>query len=234
VLGPQEDVIPLGAEVEGAVGPGVEVPGASQSLTGRAGRMFSHVMDHDDGEVVPALQFPEKGQEFGHLSRVIFIAPMESDQRIEQEQSGPDPLYGVVEPAAIEFQVEPQAGCGDDVQGDLLEEEPAMPAKPGQALSDTGGMIFGQVDEHLSRITDFKGVEAGRAGGDGEGEIEPEPGFAQLGLPGHEADRGPPPEWLDQPRRVLLEWGEISGPADRERFLLEEDLLVHGWTGMRT
>jgi hypothetical protein len=95
-------------------------------------------------------------------------------------------------------------------------------------------MIFGQVDEHCSWIPNLEGIEAGSGGGDGEGEIESEPSLSELGLTRHEADRGPSPERLDQPGRVLFEWSEIPGPADRERFLLEEHLLVHGWTGMRT
>jgi hypothetical protein len=56
VFGTEHKAITLGHQVEGAVGPSVEVARSAQSLAGMTGPTLAHVMDDEDGEVVIALE----------------------------------------------------------------------------------------------------------------------------------------------------------------------------------
>jgi hypothetical protein len=105
------------------------------------------------------------------------------------------------------------------VDGNVFECEAAVSAESGETLSHHGGMILGEIDEHLAGVFHFEASEARRARGYGEGEIETEPGLSKLGLPGHEADGGATPERIDEPTFARRGLCEFRDPTDRQRFL---------------
>jgi len=213
----------------------VEVAGAAQGLSGVCGPALAHVMDDEDGEVVMALQVPEEGEQFGDIPCVVLIAPVKPDQGVEEDQARPDAAGGAVEAQLIALEIEAQRGCGDDVEGDVIESEAPVEAQAGEAFPERGGVIFGEIDEHVSGVADMEAAETRGGGGDREGQIETEPGLAELGAAGEEADGGAAPEGLDEPAGVFVRLVELPHAADGKQLILVwRRLPAHSWTGMRT
>jgi hypothetical protein len=140
-----------------------------------------------------------------------------------------------VEAQPVALEIEPQGGCGDYVDGDVIESEAPMAAQSGEAFPERGGVIFGEIDEHVTGVGDIEAVETRGGGGDREGEIETEPGLAEFGSAGEEADGRAAPEGVDEPARCVGRLVEFPHAADGKQFLLVWRCLpAHGWTGMRT
>lgn len=94
-----------------------------------------------------------------------------------------------------------------------------MPAESRETLPDHGGMILGEIDEHLDGVFHIEAPPARRVRGHGKGEIETEPGLSELGLSSDKADGGTPPERIDEPLLSRLRLCEFRDPEDRQRFL---------------
>jgi hypothetical protein len=73
VLGVEQDAIPVGVQIQGAVSPGVEIPRAAQGLAGLWPTVLAQVVDDHDGEVVLALQLAEEGQKLRHIPRIVLV-----------------------------------------------------------------------------------------------------------------------------------------------------------------
>jgi hypothetical protein len=61
----EPESFPFGAradEIGGMIGPGVEISGASKGLSEMGTDGFTHVVDEDDGHVVPPLQLAQVAQ----------------------------------------------------------------------------------------------------------------------------------------------------------------------------
>lgn len=228
VFAGEHESLVLGSEIERTVDPGMKVTRSAERLSGVAGAPLSHVMDDHDGEIVFPLQFSQERQEFRHLSGLILIESMQPDQRIEDQQSRSDPPDGLGELQLIVLEIESEAGGSDDVDGYVLEIEAAVTAHPLEAPAHEGGMILGEIDEHIAGVADREPIEAGCGGRHGEGEIESEPGLSELGAAPDEPDSSSAPERLDEPGGVLRGLLEFPHATDRKR------LVVHDWIGTRT
>jgi len=66
------------------------------------------------------------------------------------------------------------------VERDAIERQAAQGAQGFDALAHARQRILGEVDQDGAGILDGKGAEAVGAGGDRDGEIEAEPGLADL------------------------------------------------------
>jgi hypothetical protein len=149
---------------------------------------------------------------------VILITAVQSHQGVEQEELGAQVLDGVGKPAPVGFEVEAQDRCGDDVDGRRGQVEASVSAQALEALTHEAGMVFGEEDEDGPGLGDFEGIEAGGCGGDGQSEVEAEPGLTQLGGAGEEADGGAAPQGLDEPARLGVGRVELAGQAHRQGF----------------
>ena len=98
------------AQVEVRVAEGMQVARTAQPLTGghSAGGVLARVMHQDHREVQLPLQQAEVGQQFGHFPGVVFIHAMQPDQRIQQQQAGPQPPGGLQQSLTVRFTVQPQ------------------------------------------------------------------------------------------------------------------------------
>jgi hypothetical protein len=170
--------------------------------------------DHD-GEIVFPLKLSEERQELGNFSCMVLISSMKPHQRIEHEQARLKLAEGFVEPQPVAFEIESEARGRDDMDRNALEIDPAVPTESLEALAHECGMILGEIDEHIAGVGDFEPIEAGCGGGDGEREIEPEPGLPELGAPTYETDSRPAPELLDEPEGFFLRLLELPHAADR-------------------
>jgi len=52
-------------------------------------------MNHHDGQLELPLEFPQIGEQRGDLGGVVFIHPVEPDQRVQDQQPGPELGDGV-------------------------------------------------------------------------------------------------------------------------------------------
>ena len=89
-------------QVKIGVAPAVEFTGTAQGLarTGSVG-VFAGVVHQQDGQLKLALEFPEVRKQGGDLGGVVFLQPMEPDQRIEDEQDRTQLLHGVGQTLAV-------------------------------------------------------------------------------------------------------------------------------------
>src|ERR1700685_737715 len=95
---------------------------------------------------------------------------MQAHERIEDEQPRLQPGDGLIETYTIGLEIEAQAGGGDHLDVEF-------------GKTDAGGST-----EDAAGAADREAAQAGDAGGDGDGQIEGEEGFAAFGLAADDAD----------------------------------------------
>jgi hypothetical protein len=176
----EEELVCFSYEVGIAVSEGVEVSGASEGLTELCAVLFAHVVDEDDGHLESALQFTQEAEQCGDVGAGVLIGAVQSDQRVQKKKSRCQMFDGIDELGSIGVEVESQGGGVDDVEVEALDIEIPAVADSLDSLSDHGSGIFCEVDEGGAFSLYLEVSETRRAGGDAEGEVESEPGFAAL------------------------------------------------------
>jgi|SRR6267143_1470801 len=84
------------SHVEIGIAPAVEFAGSAQCLTRPSGvGVLASVMNQENGQLKVALKLPEVRKQRGDLGSVVFIDPVEADQRIEDQQDWPEIFHGV-------------------------------------------------------------------------------------------------------------------------------------------
>lgn len=106
------------------------------------------------------------------------------------------------------------------------ERELPVRADLGDAVTELVGRVLGEVDDSGPRGVDVEAAETGGAGCDGDGEIEPEPGFAGLGRSPDDPDSVGAPEGLDEP-------AGLGGPGLDGMDGQGRQTLVHGHSTLR-
>lgn len=224
--GEAEALVGSTEEIASRVGPGVEVGAAPQGLAGVAARALGHVVDERDGEGVAAVELAEEAEQSGDVGGTVFVEAVESDEGIEEEECGPEGGEGGVECAPVGFEVEAQAGPGDDVEVEVGERELPVGTDLGDAVTELMRRVLGEIDDGGARGVDVEAAETGGTGGDGDGEIEPEPGFTGFGRSPDDADGVGAPEALDEP-------AGLGGPGVDGMDGQGRQALVHGHSTLR-
>jgi hypothetical protein len=228
VLDGDGDVIGVSAEVKGRVGPGVKVTGAAESLTCAAGGGLACVVDDDDGSVVLALHFAEKGEECGDFGGAVFVNAMEADERIEQDDAGLMQSQGPVDAKPVAVEIEAERWCGDDTEGQVGEVEVAAGAEACEALLHRRRGVLRHVEENGPGVVDGEAAEARSVARNGEDELEGEPALAAFGGSADDADAGSCPGGIDEPAAEGVGVGELSGAHDGENFGIGHGFWVSG------
>ena len=76
--------------------------------------------------------------------------------------------------------------------------------------------VLGGIEQDAAGPCDREAAQAGGSGGDGDGQIEGEEGFAAFGLAADDADGFLGPQPLDEPAPLLGSLGETPGRLDRK------------------
>jgi hypothetical protein len=139
------------------------------------------MMHDEDGDVVLALQGAEVAEQRGDLTGVVLVDAVQAHEGVEHEKARRIAADGVAKARLIASAIEAEHGDGDDVDRDGGEIEASSAADAAEPCFDDGRGVLGHVEEDGARIVDVEGAEAGGAGGDGDREVEREPGFAHLG-----------------------------------------------------
>jgi hypothetical protein len=180
--------------MEVGIAPGVELGGTAKRLAGAHGAgALPGVMDEDDGEAMAALQVAQVGEQRGDLAADILVDAVQAHERVEYEHPGLQPGDGLIEFGLIGFEIEPQAGRGDDLDVEVGQFDRGGGADAVEPTTDDVQGVLGGVEQHAPRVGHGEATQARPAGGDGDGQIEGEEGFAAFGLAADDAEGLPGP-----------------------------------------
>jgi hypothetical protein len=199
MLDGQADEVVGSFEVEVGVAPGVEVAGPAQRLPGDGAVAFAGVVDQEDGELVATLKGAQVGQQCRDLGGGVFLETVEADEGIQDEKPGPVVLDGGGQTVLVGLKVEPELLSEDEEDGQRVEVHVACGGETSEAIPDLCRCVLGGEQEHGSGVVDRVAVQAGRAGSDGQGDLQSEVGLAALGSPADDAYGLMRPEVFDQP-----------------------------------
>ena len=183
---------------------------SAQGLSGPPAAALAGVVDEEHGGFRAALDGAQEAEDGGDLPGGVLVDAVEADQRIEDEEPGPDALHGLQEAGAVLAMVEAQDGDVDDGDVEGVEGSAGGPADTLQPGPHDVACILGTEQQDGSFEGGGEVAEAGDAGGDGDGEIESEEGLAALGLAADDADTLFAPQGVDEPllaAGTLLEFG---------------------------
>ena len=211
------EAVTLADEVGAGVGPGVQVGAAAQRLTELGAGALADVVDDGDGGGVFTLEVSELTEEGRDVGGAVFVEMMEAHEGIEQDEPGLEALQGGVQTNQIVRGVEEQTGSGDDVQVERLEGEATVATDAGDAAPDLVQRILCEEDEARAGLLDLEAIETRSGAGNGDGDVETEPGFAAFGSTGEEADRLRAPQGADEPRSGAVDLVEVGDPRRREK-----------------
>ncbi len=141
---------------------------------------------------------------------------MQAHERIEDEQPWLQPGDSLIESCAIGFEIEAQAGRGDHLDVEFGESGVGRSTDAFEAAPDDVQGVFGGIEQDAARAADREAAQAGDAGGDGDGQIEGEEGFAAFGFAADDADGFFGPQPIDEPALLLGAIGETPGRLDRK------------------
>jgi len=178
---------------------------------------FARVVDEDDGDAVATLQLAQVGEQRGDLAADVFVDAMQPHERVEDELARLQSDDGFVEAGAIGVEVEAQAGCGDHLDVEVGQVEAGGGANTVEPAAHDVQRILRGVEQDAAGIGHGEAAQAGCAGGDRDGEIESEEGFAAFRLAADDADGLLGPQPAHQPALLLGSLGEAMGRRDRKR-----------------
>ena len=81
------------------------------------------VVDDDDGDGVAALQLAQTGEQRRHFAAGVLIDAMQAHEGIEDEQARAPFGDGRIEASAVDLEIQPHGGCGDDLDVEIGEAE---------------------------------------------------------------------------------------------------------------
>ena len=165
----------------------------------------------DDGCLEVALQVAEASKQRGDFAGSIFVDAMEANQRVEDQHARLDAADGLEQPLSVVGQIEAHSGNHVDVE--IVKTGSCGLGNAVQTLAHDVGGVFGGEQQDSAR-DGGEASQAGRAGGDGDSEVECEKGFAALRFASDDADRLFAPQLFDAP--LLWLFGELRGPAGGE------------------
>jgi hypothetical protein len=85
--------------------------------------------------------------------------------------------------------MEAQAGCGDHLDVEVGQRDTGGNTDTLKAAADDVQGVFGGIEQDAAGRADREAAQAGCSGGDGDGQIEGEEGFAALWLATDDPDR---------------------------------------------
>jgi hypothetical protein len=143
---------------------------------------FAGMVDEDDGDGIAPLQVPQIGEQWRHLAADVLVDLVEADEGVENEQTRFQPGDGLLETGAVGIEVEAQAGSGDDLDIEIDKIEAGGGADAVEPAPHDMQGVLGSVEQDASGPLHGEAAQAGCAGGDGDGKVEGEEGFAAFWL----------------------------------------------------
>ena len=118
------------------------------------------------GQVVSALQHSEVAEQRRDIGTGVFIAAVNSDQGVEQQEAGAKVGKARSKAVLIALEVEAQRRAADDVQVEGGDVELPVVADGLDTIADRAQGILGHVEQDGTLALDGKVPESQRSGGD--------------------------------------------------------------------
>ena len=160
-------------EVASGIDPCVQVGAAAKRLTEIASSALGHMVNDEDGDVVTAVEFAKKAEQAGDICGTVLIQAMQTYERVEHEQLGPERGDRGVERASVALDVEAQTRCGDDVQVEAAQRDASVLTDLSDAVAYTWQSVFGEIDERRARAQHLEATETGGGRSHRDREVEP-------------------------------------------------------------
>jgi hypothetical protein len=173
-------------------------------------------MDDEDGDLVLPLHLAQQVEERRDVSRGILVAPVEPDERIEDEKPWLQSVHGVGEALYIVPDIESQARSRDHLYVELFDRDASRAADPLEAATNDVEGVFGGEEQDPAGSGDGEAPEARRARSDSDGQVEGEETLAHFGLASNNSDGLLAPESLDKPAVFFGLRREAMGRLIRE------------------
>ena len=191
-------------DVEVGVTPGPEVTAATQRLTGIAGCVFACMVDESNGSVESTREFSKGREDSGDLASVVFVGRLKAHVGVEYQKLGLMAGKGETQPLEVLVAVESEGSFHDepDIEGGEVGftcEAEAFDAPPYLV-----GRVFCGEQENRPRAGHPEAPQTRQAGGDGDRDLQSQPGFAGFRSPTNDANRTGTPQRFDQPRLFIL------------------------------
>ena len=174
-------------------------------------------MDDADGQAVAALQLAQEGEQRRHLAAEVLVDAMQADEGIEDEETRLQPSDCLIEAGTVGLEIETQCRRGDHLDVEIGDRQTGGSADAVEPPTDDVQSIFGGVEQDASGLGHGEAAQTGRAGGDGDGQIEGEEGFAAFWLAADDANCLLGPQPGDQPALVQGAIGEAMSGLDGQR-----------------
>jgi len=188
MLGGEGQLGTLAAHIEIGVTPAVEFAGTAQGLARAAGvGVFAGVMNQEDGQLELTLEFPQVRQQSGDLAGVVFIHSVQSDQRVQDQQNGPELLDGVGQARAVGGCVQSERRGRNHFHRQRSKRHLRGGRDSFQPLTHHGQRVFGRKEQHRSTAPHGELPQAGGAGSDADGDIQRQEAFAAFGFAAEDA-----------------------------------------------
>ena len=173
MLDRQREILAVAAQVEVGIAPGVELRGAAQRLTGAdAATTLLGVMDDEHGNVMPALQLAQVGEQRGDLAAGVLVDAVETYERIEDEQARLQSGDGLGEVAAVGIQIEPNGGRGDDLDVEIGQRHTGCCRDAFEASAHDVQCVLGGEEQDATGTRHGEAAQTWDAAGDRDGEIQ--------------------------------------------------------------
>ena len=196
----------------------MELRGAAQRLTGAdAATTLLGVMDDEHGNVMPALQLAQVGEQRGDLAAGVLVDAVETHERIEDEQARLQSGDGLGEVAAVGIQIEPDGGGGDDLDVEIGQRHTGCCRDAFEASAHDVQGVLGGEQQDATGSRHGEAAQTWDAGGDRDGEVQRQERLAALWLAADDADRLLGPQAGDQPSLFLGALGETIRGFDRKQ-----------------
>ena len=215
--GQDDTIVTVTPKIEVGITPGMELRRSAQGLPSTDGPAPFLAVDKDDGDGVAALQFAQEGEQWCHIAAGILIDAMQPHERIEDQQPRFQPGDGFLQPCPVGLESEAQTEGGDHLHVEFGENDAGGGADTFETAADDVQGVFGGIEQDAAGTADREAAQAGDAGGDGDGQIEGEEGFAAFGFAADDADGLFRPQSVDEPALLFGAIGEPSGRLDRKR-----------------
>jgi hypothetical protein len=196
----------------------MELGGAPERLPGSdVGGPLTGVVDQEHGGGEGPLQVTQVREQGRDLGDGVLVDAVESHEGVEDEQPGTEGGDRLLQAVAVLGQVEAETGRGDHVEVEAGEGHPGGLRDPLQPPAHDGQRLLGGEEEHGAGLGRREAAQAGRAGGDRDGQVEGQERLAAFGLAADDAHGLIGPELFDEPAGRLGTDPQVLDPADGER-----------------
>jgi hypothetical protein len=189
----------VGQEVEAGVCPGVEITGAAECEARGGGFHLADVVDDGDGDVVAAIEETQESEDGGDAAGVVLVLLVEADEGVEDEEAGVVLEEGGLDSVLVVGPVQEEAWSGNQADEQWVEVDAGGRRDGSSPFPKCRGRVFSSVEEDGTWSMDGESTEEGGSGGDGDGEVEAEPGLVRLGRTANKADGVFSPHPFDEP-----------------------------------